>query len=105
MSKTVQNCDQQKKPETICERLGRKIDEFINRERKFPKDGTKGLKHRFTEQVSPGAQGPGTEVWIKHEKAILEQQKALRNLLEDYDNNDCDQKGPPLPDRARNWAF
>ncbi|RYE39100.1 MAG: hypothetical protein EOP21_11165 [Hyphomicrobiales bacterium] len=104
MSGAVQPCASPPEPETICERLAREIDEFINR-RRGPSGGIKGLRYRFEEQIAPGAQGPGTTGWTNHERAISEQQKGLRDRLDDYDDNDCDDKGPPLPSGARNWAF
>lgn len=105
MSSAVQNCSNPQQPETVCERLAREIDELINRQRTNSGSGTKGLIYRFPEQIAAGAKGPGTPEWINHEQTISEQQEAIRKRLRQYDKNDCDNKGPPLPNRARNWAF
>ncbi|WP_089726423.1 hypothetical protein [Candidatus Thiosymbion oneisti] len=89
-------------PEDICEKLRKKIDELINRnKRELGGGGTHGLKHRFAEQVNaPLNHGPGTPEWINHEGNIKGDQKALRRALERFRDNHC---GPP-PNGAGTWA-
>ena len=99
MASIVQNCPNQ--PEDLCTRLAREIDEMVNRDRPG-KSGTKGLKFRFKEQIE-GPNGPGSDVWNRHEKAIKEQQKGLQNRLDKFDKNNCGDKIPVSAD-AREWA-
>ncbi len=93
-------------PETLCEKLAREINEMVNRA-KGPKDGgTKGLKQRFTEQINgkngpPGSGVGDSGVWDTHDKAIKEQQKGLRDRLNDYNKNNC---GDPIPVESWEWA-
>ncbi|HKX27213.1 MAG TPA: S8 family serine peptidase [Blastocatellia bacterium] len=84
----------------ICDALEKKIDEFVNRDkRQQGGSGTHGLVHRFREQIN-GANGPGTESWTNHDTAMKDQQKGLRDLLNEWDKNGC---GPP-PSNSWKWA-
>jgi len=90
--------------EDICAKLAREIDEMVNRDKhKEGGGGTHGLKHRFREQVAPGAQGPGTDSWRRHEQAIRDQQSGLRDRLNKYRDNGCGPKNP-IPADAWKWA-
>ena len=83
-----------------CKELFKKIIEFIFRNKKgFGNQGTHGLKHRFREQIN-GINGPGTDVWKRHEEVIKQQQKGLRDRLNDFARNFC---GDP-PEGAWYWA-
>ncbi|MEP3054532.1 hypothetical protein [Ascidiaceihabitans sp.] len=97
MTCTTGNCPP---PNTICEAIRKKIDEYINRDKRAAGNGgTHGLVHRFREQIN-GASGPGTRGWDTHHKAITDQQRGLGKLLKKLEKNFC---GPPPPG-ARNWA-
>lgn len=82
-----------------CRQLRQEIYDMIHRER-TGSGGTKGLVHRFAEQVARGASGPGTTSWANHEQAILNQQRGLRDRLEEFERRRC---GPPPPN-AWSWA-
>jgi hypothetical protein len=87
----------------ICKKLAKKINELINRDKHYCGDGgTHGLKHRFREQIE-GKSGPGTEGWDIHDNTIKNQQRGLRNRLDDFNRNNCGSK-VPLPEGAWNWA-
>lgn len=92
-----------------CKDRHQKIWDLVFRQRPGG-DGTKGLFYRFAEQVAAGAQGPGTQVWATHQKAIREQQVSLRRELDRYNNTrwgrgDDDQcPDTPLIAEAREWA-
>lgn len=99
MSAVVQCCE----PPDPCDKIGKKIDELINRNKRTTGGGgTHGLKWRFSEQIY-GANGPGTRVWANHDKAIKDQQKSLRDQLNDWNKNNCGEKNP-LPEDAWEWA-
>lgn len=91
-------CDQPP-PDDICEVLRRVIEELIERVRPRPRDGTKGLRHRFREQIE-GRNGPGTTGWNNHDQEIRRQQRTLKTRLEEWQQNRC---GPPPPG-AWHWA-
>lgn len=100
MSTAIEDCCG---PESPCEKLARQIDELINRDKRLHDNkGTHGLKHRFPEQIN-GANGPGTASWDEHDKKIKEAQKRLRNLLEEFERNDCGDK-VPTPQGAWSWV-
>lgn len=83
-----------------CADLLQQIMDFIYRNKRETGDGgIHGLLHRFQEQIN-GANGPGTQGWNDHEKAIKDQQRGLRNRLKDWEDNDC---GDPPPGAWR-WA-
>lgn len=103
MGTTIQSCPEQpesteKKDKVDCVELLKKIDELINRKRKFRRDGTKGLRDRYDEQIN-GESGPGTVGWENHENEFKTQQERLREKLRLY-NDKC---GPPPPN-AWKWA-
>ena len=85
--------------EDKCKKIAQKIDDYINRERPAPRDGTKGLKFRFPEQIN-GANGPGTPAWNTHDTEIKNQQENLRKQLENYNKQGC---GDPPPG-AWSWV-
>lgn len=98
MAECVQPCP--KPPDDICEALRRVIEALVNRDkRQHGGGGTHGLVHRFREQIN-GANGPGTTIWQNHERAITNQQRGLRQRLQEYQRNRC---GPPPPG-AWGWA-
>lgn len=104
MSAAVQKCPNDPiGPEDICARLAREINEMINRDKRQHNDcGTHGLVHRFREQIT-GTGGPGTDVWRTHDEAIRNQQRGLRNRLDDFNKNNCGSK-VPVPENAWQWA-
>jgi hypothetical protein len=96
-------------PEDPCAKLAREIDELVNRDKRQASDGGRhGLKHRFREQIE-GANGPpgsgvgDPNVWATHDKAIKEQQKALRDRLNDFNKNNCGTR-VSIPQDAWEWA-
>ncbi len=106
MSGSVQTCPTE--PEDICTKLAREIDEMINRHRESGDGGTKGLKQRFPEQIE-GPNGPlgsgigDPGVWDTHDRAIKQQQKGLRDRLNEFNKNNCGNK-VPIPLDAWEWA-
>jgi hypothetical protein len=104
MSAAVQQCPKDPiGPEDICARLAREINEMINRDkRQFNDCGTHGLVQRFREQIN-GASGPGTDGWRTHDEAIKNQQRGLRNRLDEFNRNNCGSK-IPIPQDAWQWA-
>lgn len=104
MSAAVQQCPNKPiGPEDICARLAREINEMIGRDKRQHNDcGTHGLVHRFREQIN-GANGPGTSEWLKHDEAIRNQQRGLRNRLDEFNRNNCGSK-VPVPQDAWQWA-
>ena len=83
-----------------CEEIGQDIDRLINRDkRKCNNGGTHGLRHRFNEQIN-GRNGPGTQSWKTHEQEIKNQQKSLRDRLQEWNDSGC---GSP-PSGAWKWA-
>lgn len=80
---TLRNCKGD-----ICQCLLDKIDELAFSE-KGVTGSIKGLDTRFREQVAVGAQGPGTTSWKNHGAEILNQQKALREHIQEYDARGC----------------
>ncbi len=104
MSAAVQKCPNDPfGPEDICARLAREINEMINRDKRQHNDcGTHGLVHRFREQIG-GAEGPGTASWQNHDAAIRNQQRGLRNRLDEFNRNNCGSK-VPIPQDAWQWA-
>jgi hypothetical protein len=107
MSTAVQPCPLP--PDDPCTTLAKIIDELINRDkRQFGDGGRHGLKHRFREQIEggngPAGSGVGDpDVWDTHDEAIKEQQKGLRDRLNDYNKNNCGDK-VPIPSDAWKWA-
>jgi hypothetical protein len=107
MSSAVQPCPLQ--PEDPCTRLAREIDELVNRDkRQFNDSGRHGLEHRFREQIEgengpPGSGVGDPDVWETHDRAIKEQQRGLRDRLNDYNKNNCGDK-VPMPADAWKWA-
>jgi len=89
----------------VCERLRRRIDELINRNKhsdppsQVLNGDVHGLRYRFAEQIN-GRDGPGTQSWIEHDEQIRGQQEKLQRELEEYERNGC---GPPPPG-AWSWA-
>jgi RHS repeat-associated protein len=84
----------------ICDKLEKEIDEFVNRDKHHQGGGgTHGLAHRFREQIN-GKFGPGTKEWDNHDDTIKNQQKGLRDRLNEYNKNGC---GPPPPNSWK-WA-
>lgn len=103
MSIAIQQCPNDNDPEDICERLGKEINDLINRDKRQHNNcGTHGLIHRFREQIQ-GANGPGTAVWSTHDETIRAQQRGLRNRLNDFNRNNCGSK-VKIPDDSWNWA-
>lgn len=85
-------------PEDHCTKLAREIDEMVNRDkRQSGGGGTHGLKHRVREQLG-GANGPpgsgvgDPHIWNTHDKAIKDQQKGLRDRLNEFNKNNCGDK-------------
>lgn len=103
----VQKCPNQ--PEDICAKLAREITEMLERAKGAASGGgTKGLKQRFQEQIEgvngpPGSGAGDPEVWNRHDTVIKEQQKGLRDRLNDYNKNNCGDK-IPIPSDAWEWA-
>jgi hypothetical protein len=104
MSAAVQQCPlQNSDPDDPCQDLAKQIDEFINRDkRQNGNQGTHGLKHRFREQIE-GRNGPGTTAWDTHDEAIRNQQRGLRDRLNQFNKNNCGNKAP-IPKDAWQWA-
>ena len=76
---------------------------MINRDkRRYGDLGTHGLKHRFREQVE-GRNGPGTPEWDTHDQAIRDQQRGLRDRLNESNSQNCGDR-VPLPAEAWKWA-
>jgi hypothetical protein len=94
-----------------CKERHQTIFDLLFRE-KDETGGTKGLVHRFAEQIAKGAQGPGTKSWIGHETAIVEQQARLKKQIRGYKGHWVDHedgsRGPcpdtPLTVEAEKWA-
>jgi hypothetical protein len=78
----------------VCKDLARKINDALYRDKRAstPSGGIHGLWHRLREQVS-GGDGPGSRKWDGHTTAIENQQKYLRDLLDQFSTNYCGQ--PP----------
>jgi hypothetical protein len=81
---------------------------MVNRFRGKGQGGTKGLKQRFSEQIAgpngpPGSGVGDSAIWESHDKTIKEQQKGLRDRLNDYNKNNCGDK-VPIPQDAWEWA-
>ena len=96
-------------PEDPCDKLAREIDELVNRDKRQDDIGGRhGLKHRFREQIN-GANGPpGSGVgdpieWVNHDIEIKNQQKGLRDRLNDFNSQNCGDK-VPIPQDAWEWA-
>lgn len=90
--------------EDLCARLAREITQMIHRDKHACGDGgVHGLVYRYAEQIAAGAAGPGTETWRTHDKAFREQQKGIRNRLDDFNRNNCGSR-VPLPQEAWKWA-
>ena len=88
------------KSKRSCEEIEQDIDRLINRDkRKCNNGGTHGLRHRFNEQIN-GRNGPGTQSWKTHEQEIKNQQKNLRDRLQEWNDSGC---GSP-PSGAWKWA-
>jgi len=107
MSTAIQSCPLP--PDDPCATLGQQIIDFINRNKDdFGGGGLHGLKQRFREQIE-GANGPpgsvvgDPTVWDNHDQAIKEQQKGLRDRLNDFNKNNCGDK-IPIPSDAWKWA-
>jgi hypothetical protein len=106
MSTAIQPCPLP--PDDPCADLAQQINDFINRNKDDFGGGLQGLKNRFREQIE-GANGPpgsgvgDPDVWNTHDQAIKEQQKGLRNRLNDYNKNNCGDK-VPIPSDAWKWA-
>lgn len=105
MSAIVQCC---LGPEDPCTKLAREIEEMVNRAKGKGQGGTKGLKQRFSEQIAgpngpPGSGVGDPSVWGTHDKAIKEQQKGLRDRLNDFNKNNCGDK-VPIPQDAWEWS-
>jgi len=99
----VLSCGEPPGEEDICQRLAREIEEMVNRDKRACNNGgTHGLRHRFREQIE-GANGPGTSEWENHDQAIKNQQRGLRDRLNDYDANNCGSR-IPIPQDAWSWA-
>src|ERR1700761_1668950 len=87
-------------PEDPCTKLAREIDEPINRDKRQDEVGGRhGLKHRFREQIEGENGSLGSAVgdlteWENHGRAIRDQQKGLRDRLNDYNENNCGDKAP-----------
>ena len=101
MSAAIQSCPMM--PEDPCKRLAREIDEMINRDKRLSDNsGTHGLRHRFREQIE-GANGPGTKEWESHDRVMREQQKGLRDRLDEFNKNNCGAR-EKIPEDAWHWA-
>lgn len=95
--------------EDPCEKLRRKIDEYINRNKKeLDNRGTHGLVHRFRELISSMSSNVLNKTvtddviakWQTHIDEIERQQDNLKKLLDDLRKNGC---GDP-PSGAWSWA-
>ncbi len=90
-------------------KLAREIEELINRDKRQDDIGGRhGLKHRFREQIEgengpPGSGVGDPEVWKDHDTAIKEQQKDVRDRLNDFNKNHCGDR-VPIPVDAWEWA-
>jgi len=91
---TLRNCKGD-----ICQCLLDKINELAFSIKGQSGSTIKGLNTRFEEQVAAGAQGPGTISWRNHEAEIVNQQKALREHIQEFDARGCG-KDPDDPDVA-----
>jgi len=89
-----------------CAKNAKKIDDLINGERDRTADGqpegTKGLKHRFAEQIS-GSMPPDSPGWETHNGNIVQQQVALAKEIRKRDKMDPPCKDD-LPAGTRSWA-
>ncbi len=97
LNSTVVNCQG-----NICQCLADKIADLLNNVTTH-KNGTKGLKQLFAEQVQKGGSGPGTNVWNVHDQKFRTQQNTLRAHLDEFDAQGCG-GGTPIPSDARAWA-
>lgn len=102
MAGAVVNCAPGGPPDP-CSKLAQEINDFINRVKEAGAGGIKGLKQRFAEQVAPGASGPGTPAWVRHDEQIKTQQRGLRDRLNNFNKNNCGGK-VPIPADAWDWA-
>jgi hypothetical protein len=111
--KALEECKKQpekrKRTNKTCADLAKEMNDLVNGERTSPGSGTKGLKDRIAEQekavehaekgLPPPPCPPGTYVWYTHQKAILEQQRGLRQRLDEFTdpnrNPPCDQQKVP----------
>jgi hypothetical protein len=107
-------------PDKGCEKLLDYIEQLVGEGKTGKQGGIRGLFERFQQQITGGGFGPlgapnapfdrppnpdfpnGSNSWMRHNKAIQDQQKALDEALDQYDDK-C--KGqPPPPASAREWA-
>jgi hypothetical protein len=105
----IQPCPLQPDDDDPCKQLAKEIDELVNRDKRQDcVGGRHGLKHRFREQIE-GANGPpssgvgDTNVWNNHDEEIKNQQKGLRDRLNDFNKNNCGDRVPVIDD-AWEWA-
>lgn len=91
----IADCPFDQPPEDdICAQLRKKIDDLINRNKhENGGKGTHGLSHRFRELISRLGKGD-TSTYETHRQEILNQQKALEQALNRYNQNGC---GDPPP--------
>jgi hypothetical protein len=128
VSSAIEECELKPDP---CKKLAEEIDELINRDKRLeqrlaeeavelenagkhpavlrlepktpiPSGGRHGLKARFREQIN-GKNGPGTKSWTDHDQQFKDQQKGLRNRLDEFNRNNCGDR-VQLPDDAWVWA-
>lgn len=96
-------------PPDPCSKLAQVIEELVNRDKRLDDIGGRhGLKHRFREQIQGENGPPGSGVgdpneWLEHDKVIKEQQKGLRDRLDEFNKNNCGDK-VPIPADAWEWA-
>jgi uncharacterized Zn-binding protein involved in type VI secretion len=92
-----------------CEKIAAEIEKLINSERPptppggFPQ-GLQGLAKRWAELAeNKGNWGPGKKL-DNHLNEYRKLQKKLQEQLKKWDENGCDDKGPPLPPLAREYG-
>lgn len=87
-----------------CDALAEMIEKILNGNKDAgtsPKEGMRGVKERFWDQVY-GAIKPGEEGWQTHEDQFLDMRDQLRDFLKMHDLW-C-KGGPPIPSDAWEWA-
>lgn len=92
-----------------CAKIAKAIDDLINTVRPptppggMPQ-GYQGLATRWAEFAeNKGKWGPGEKL-NNHLNEYRKHQKRLQKQIQDYEDNDCGNKGPPLPPLAKEYS-